>query len=130
MIKETQIWVTFRRKGIHYYPQAATDPTLSDVSYLGAKHRHLFWFKVGIEVFHEDRDIEFHQFLNWLEALYDNSILELDYKSCEMISDDLAREINKKYPDRNVWIDVSEDGEVGSTSAYKFKTNVMSIKAA
>lgn len=121
MNKTTNIWVTFRKKGLHRYPAAATDPNLSDVSYLGYEHRHLFWFKVGIEVFHDDRDIEFHQFLNWLETLYDTSILTLDYRSCEMISDELAKLINEKYPNRNVIIDVSEDGEVGSTSEYFFR---------
>jgi hypothetical protein len=116
--KETAIWVTFRRKGLHRYPDAGMLPELADVKYLGNEHRHLFWFKVGIQVFHDNRDIEFHQFLNWLESLYDQEILNLDYKSCEMISDDLARKICEKYPGRNITIDISEDGEVGAETKY------------
>ena len=58
------IWVTFRKEGIHKYPAALTDPSLAtgdeyDVSFLGYPHRHIFHFKVGITVTHNDRDIEF-----------------------------------------------------------------------
>ena len=90
---ERKIWVTFRKEGIHKYPAAATDPLLAtndeyDVSFLGYPHRHIFHFRVWIDVFHNDRDIEFIQFKRWLENLYKDSVLTLDYKSCEMIADD------------------------------------------
>ena len=62
------IWVTFQREGVHCYPAASTDPKLQDVSFLGFLHRHIFHFKVAIEVEHNDRDIEFIQFKRWLEA--------------------------------------------------------------
>jgi hypothetical protein len=35
-----------------------------------------------------------------------------------MMSDDLYDIINKKYPGREVWIEVSEDGENGSFIKY------------
>jgi hypothetical protein len=118
------IWVTFRKEGIHKYPAALTDPKLAtggedDVSFLGYPHRHIFHFRVAIEVFHDDRDIEFIQFKRWLEKLYDQKTLQLDYKSCEMISDDLYIAITKKYPSRRIEIDVSEDGENGSHAVYE-----------
>ena len=118
-----RIWVTFKREGIHKYPAALTDPNLAtgdeyDVSFLGYPHRHVFHFKVAIDVFHDDRDIEFIQFKRWLESLYGNGTLQLDYKSCEMISDDLADVISNKYPGRAIEIEVSEDGENGSTAFY------------
>ena len=91
-----KIWVSFQKEGIHCYPAAATDPALAtgdeyDVSFLGTPHRHIFHFRVSIDVFHNDRDIEFIQFKRWLISLYNgqNSVLELNYKSCEMIADDL-----------------------------------------
>ncbi len=120
------IWVTFRKEGVHLYPAAATDPRLKtgdwdDVSFLGVAHRHIFHFKVRIEVFHDDRDIEFIQFKRWLEKLYNEDILELNHKSCEMISDDLYDEISTRYPGRMVEIEVSEDGENGSTVLYPAK---------
>jgi len=117
------IWVTFRKEGIHMYPAAATDPKLKtgdeyDVSFLGTPHRHIFHFKVYIEVFHDDRDIEFIQFKRWLEKLYNTNTLQLNYKSCEMISEDLHAEITARYPNREIWIEVSEDGENGSFIKY------------
>ncbi len=119
------IWVTFRKEGIHKYPAALTDSNLAtgdkyDVSFLGHPHRHIFHFRVWIGVNHNDRDIEFIQFKRWLEELYngDQAVLQLDYKSCEMMSDDLYDIISKKYPNREVWIEVSEDGENGSFIKY------------
>lgn len=114
------IWVTFQRPGIHLYPQAAHDENLQDVKYLGYPHRHLFKFQVSIEVHHDDREIEFHQFLNFLESQIDSGTLELNNKSCEMIADDFFEVISQKYnrKARHVIIDVSEDGECGAKCAY------------
>ena len=119
------IWVTFRKEGIHKYPAALDDPKLAtgdeyDVSFLGYPHRHIFHFRVWISVTHNDRDIEFIQFKRWLESLYsrEENCLRLDYKSCEMMSDDLYDRIALKYPGREVWIEVSEDGENGSFIKY------------
>jgi hypothetical protein len=120
------IWVTFKKEGIHKYPAALEDPNLAtgdeyDVSFLGYPHRHIFHFKVWIDVFHNDRDIEFIQFKRWLEKLYSEGTLQLDYKSCEMMSDDLFETISERYPERSVWIEVSEDGENGSFIRYDYK---------
>lgn len=115
----TMIWVTFRREGIHFYPGATDNPDLRDVNFLGHPHRHIFHFKIWIEVFHDDRDIEFIQFKRWVEGLYLEKTLELDHKSCEMMSDDLNDTITGRYPGRKVWIEVSEDGENGSFTKYK-----------
>jgi hypothetical protein len=117
------IWVTFRKEGMHKYPAALTDPALAtgdeyDVSFLGYPHRHIFHFKVWIGVTHDDRDIEFIQFKRWLEKLYSEGTLQLDYKSCEMMSGDLYDTISNKYPGREIWIEVSEDGENGSFIKY------------
>lgn len=120
---DRMIWTTFQKEGIHLYPAAKDDPKLAtgdqyDVSFLGFPHRHLFKFKVWIEVFHDDRDLEFIQFQRWLNNLYKDEILELNHKSCEMVSDDLNAAITERYPNRDVWIEVSEDGENGSFSKY------------
>ncbi len=120
---ERSIWVTFRKEGIHLYPAAKDDPALAtgdwdDVSFLGVAHRHIFHFKVRIQVKHNDRDIEFIQFKRWLERLYDDSVIELNHKSCEMIADDLYEQISTKYPGRFVEIEVAEDGENGCSIFY------------
>ena len=130
---ERKIWVTFRKEGIHCYPAAATDPALAtgdqyDVSFLGSPHRHIFHFRVWIDVLHNDRDIEFIQFKRWLENLYKDGILQLDHKSCEMMADDLYAEIAGRYPDRAVWIEVAEDGENGALIKYELSRPSLSIK--
>jgi hypothetical protein len=115
-----QIWVTFQKEGIHKYPAALEEPKLQDVSFLGYPHRHIFHFRVSIDVWHNDRDIEFIQFKRYLEALYsgEQNCLSLDYKSCEMIADDLYLRIADRYPNRNVIINVSEDNENGCEIHY------------
>jgi hypothetical protein len=119
------IWVTFQKEGIHCYPAAAKDPNLAtgdqyDVSFLANPHRHIFHFRVWLSVTHNDRDVEFIQFKRWLEQLYSSTqgVLSLDHKSCEMMSDELYDTISQKYPGREVWIEVSEDGENGSFIQY------------
>jgi len=123
------IFVRFQKEGIHKYPAAATDPALAtgdeyDVSFLATPHRHIFHFDVAIEVFHNDRDIEFIQFKRWLENQYSQNILQLDYKSCEMISDDLYEVIATRYPDRSIAIQVSEDNENGAHIVYNTTTTL------
>ena len=123
------IFVRFQKEGIHKYPAAATDPNLAtgdeyDVSFLATPHRHIFHFDVAIEVFHNDRDIEFIQFKRWLENQYSQNILQLDYKSCEMISDDLYEVIATRYPNRGIAIQVSEDNENGAHIVYNTTTNL------
>ena len=136
---ERKIWVHFRKEGIHKYPAAATDPNLAtgdeyDVSFLANPHRHIFHFRVWIDVFHNDRDIEFIQFKRWLENLYTshrsgaNSVLALDFKSCEMIADDLYIQIAARYPERAVWIEVAEDGENGCLIKYELTRPNLPIK--
>jgi len=129
---QRRIWVTFQKEGIHCYPAAATDPTLAtgdeyDVSFLSAPHRHIFHFRVWIDVFHDDRDIEFIQFKRWLEKLYREGTVQLDYKSCEMMSDDLYLQIAARYPGRAVWIEVSEDGENGALIKYEIHRTSINI---
>lgn len=128
---DRKIWVAFQKEGVHCYPAADTDPKLKtgdeyDVSFLAYPHRHIFHFRVAIDVFHNDREIEFIQFKRWLENLYagDISTLKLDYKSCEMIADDLYLQIAARYPDRAVEIEVSEDGENGCSIRYGLKASV------
>jgi hypothetical protein len=130
---ERKIWITFRKEGIHKYPAAATDPLLAtgdqyDVSFLASPHRHIFHFRVWIDVFHNDRDIEFIQFKRWLENLYKDSVLTLDYKSCEMLADDIYIKIAERYPNRAVWIEVAEDGENGCLIKYELSRPNLSIK--
>jgi len=111
--KQKFIWVTFQKEGIHKYPDAP-----EGVEFLKYPHRHIFHFRVELEVFHDDRDVEFILLKRELEGLYNEGTLHLDYKSCEMMADDLYTYINVNYPDRDVIIEVSEDGENGTRAYY------------
>jgi hypothetical protein len=62
-----------------------------------------------------------------MENMYADGTMKLDYKSCEMISDDLYVAITKRYPGRKIEIDVSEDGENGSHAVYDTPAPVSGI---
>jgi len=107
------IWVTFQLPGIHCYPDAP-----DAVAYLRSPHRHLFHFKVSVEVTHDNRDIEFHLLLNTLRGLYADGTLQLDHKSCETIARELLARVVNMYPNRAIAVAVSEDGECGAEITY------------
>ena len=112
---KTYIYVTFQKEGIHRYPEAVNIP---GVEFLANDHRHMFHFKVHLEVKHDNRDIEFILFKRELEALYNESVLELDYKSCEMMAEDLIDYISSRFEGRDIIVEVSEDGENGAIVEY------------
>jgi len=108
------IWITFQKTGIHCYPDAAINPKLADVSFLGFEHRHLFKFKVMVEVAHNDRDLEFLTELLYMESLYERGVLVFNHKSCEMLAEELLLILSKRYEGkRDLSVEVSEDGENG-----------------
>lgn len=113
MKEQKFIFVTFQKEGIHKYPDAP-----DEVAFLRNEHRHMFHFRVELEVFHNDRDVEFIMLKRELEGLYSDSILELDYKSCEMMADDLRNYLVETYEGRDMVITVSEDGENGAICRY------------
>ena len=121
---KSYIWVTFRKEGIHMYPAAATDPKLAtgdwlDVSFLGTPHRHIFHFKVEMEVFHDNRDVEFIQAKRIMERWYSDGTLQLDHKSCEMMARELNAKCLEQWPSRCYTIEVSEDGENGCRLVFE-----------
>lgn len=102
------------KEGVHRYPAAETDPSLEDVAYLANEHFHYFYITVKIEVFHNDRCIEFQQFRRFIDNAFRDGMLSLDYRSCEMIAEDLSIHIAGKYPNRDMVIKVSEDNINGA----------------
>ena len=117
------IWTTNEIEGFHFWKSAP-----KEVGFLKNVHRHIFKFKVRISVFHNDREIEFFifkRFVNdcigfiWIEHGL-NLWNKCDEMSCEMISDELAKMINRKYQKRNIVIEVSEDGENGCRCEYEY----------
>lgn len=116
MLPTNRIWVTFKVPGIHCYPDAP-----EDVAYLRSPHRHLFHFKAAIQVFHDEREIEFHQFLRFCKSHY-ASEEDCSNQSCETLARTLVERIRAQYPMlgtepyliRAIAVEVSEDGECGA----------------
>lgn len=114
VIKMTNyIWITTQKEMFHCYPKAP-----EEVKFLRNEHRHLFKFKIYLEVYGDNRDVEFIMFKREVEDIINNMFTNLKEKSCEMISNYLHGEIFKLYPDRDMLIEVSEDGENGSMYHY------------
>lgn len=123
-MKQTFVYTQFVKEGYHLFPEAASDPRYKtgdkmDVSHLGARHFHYFYFKVWVGVNHSNRDIEFIQLRRWLESLYAGEALEIDHRSCEMLADELLEVIKDKYPGVPIRIDVSEDNINGALVEYQ-----------
>lgn len=117
------VYTTFAKEGYHCFPAAGSDPQFAtgddmDVSHLANKHFHYFYFKVWVEVNHMDRDIEFIQLRRWLENLYSEKTLQLNYKSCEMLANDLYEKLHTKYPHSEIRIDISEENINGAYIEY------------
>lgn len=123
MKKKSFVYCSFQKEGYHFYPGADTNPGTAtndkfDVSHLGFRHMHYFFFKVWVEVFHDNRDIEFIQMRRWIEELYDSGYLSMDNQSCEMMSDALAIQLRCRYPNSEIRIDISEENINGSYTEY------------
>jgi len=107
------IWITTQKEMLHMYPEAP-----EGVEFLKNLHRHMFHFKIYLEIKHTARDVEFIQFKLYINQLIDKMDKNLKNKSCEMISNYLADKIKEDYSKRDIKIEVSEDGENGSEYYY------------
>ena len=114
-VSRKTIFVTFQKEGIHRWPDA---DQFEGIEFLAHPHSHMFHFRVELQVFHDDRDVEFILFKRELEKLYSDDVMEIDHKSCEMLGEELAAYIMNHYPGRAVWVEVSEDGENGASIYY------------
>lgn len=104
----TRIFVTWTAAGYHSWPDSP------DRAYLRDTHRHLFNFRVELDVKHADREVEFHDVLDLCRNL---TPADKDYgeASCEQIASWIASEVERVVgAGRHVVVQVSEDGECGT----------------
>ena len=108
------IYITDTMEFIHQYKDAP-----EEVAYLRNLHRHLLHIKVAIEVFSDDREIEFIMFKHAVHNyLYDECYGS--NCSCETISKMLLCFIQNHYGNgRDINIQISEDGETGCELIYR-----------
>ena len=100
------IAVRFTAEGWHHWPGAS-----GVREYLGAKHRHLFHVEARIPVGHDDREVEFHDLLDYARKEFGDG--DFGASSCEVLARNLAEKMARQYG-RACRVSVFEDGEVGS----------------
>ena len=88
----------------------------------------MFHFKVYLEVFHDDRDVEFILLKRELEGLYSKGLFNLNYMSCEMIAEELLAYLKEHYPGRDATVVVSEDNENGCELVYERTKPALSVQ--
>lgn len=105
-----KVFVTTQFEGVHRWKDAP-----NQVKFLRDYHRHMFNVLLEIEVFDEDRDIEFVLLKKQLNAFikedFENSYL--DY-SCETMAKRILLYMLNIYKNRAMLCSVSEDGENGA----------------
>lgn len=99
---------------VHYYKNAP-----EAVSYLRHPHRHVFYVEAEIEVFDDDRELEFIIVKRDLNCYLNSFIVGPD--SCEMLAKAIQQYLKKRWPapkslnrDRIVNVKVFEDNENGA----------------
>lgn len=102
------IFITTQKELIHKYPTAP-----NEVDYLKNRHRHIFYFRIWIEVFHDDRELEFIMFKHYVDSIIPKDGTDINSSSCEMLAEWLHNAIIKIYPKRKMRIEISEDNENG-----------------
>jgi hypothetical protein len=95
--------------GSHCWPTAPEGKHV----HLRNPHRHLFHVKLLIQQFHDDRDIEFLDFKDRLDAFLKTFPFFLGHKSCEMMATEIGKWA-KSDAERSVKVEVWEDGENGA----------------
>lgn len=103
----TQIFVRFQVEGWHKWPDATQGR-----AYLSSKHRHLFHIKASCAVTHDNREIEFHDLMDFCKAEFGQG--DFGAMSCETLAKRLATACCEQFH-RRFTVTVSEDGECGAT---------------
>ena len=110
----TTIFVTTQFEGIHCYPEAP-----DEVSFLRSPHRHMFHVRATLQVFHDDRELEFILVKRALNQFLKGDALQ--HRSCEMIAREILNFLQAKYGVRSYSVEVSEDGENGATITHNVR---------
>jgi hypothetical protein len=106
--------VQFDVVGFHCWPEA---PAHRD--YLSTTHRHRFYFRVAVDVFHADRELEFHDLLDFCKAHVPAAESDWGRDSCEEAATKLGVAIRNKYgAARAVTVSCFEDNEVGAECIF------------
>lgn len=106
-------------EGIHFYKGAP-----DEVVYLKHAHRHTFGVQVELQVYDDDREIEFimlkHSVNRWLNQRCVDGVWPMGNMSCEMVAKALADAIARDFgidftKPRKFSVTIDEDGENGAS---------------
>lgn len=105
------IGVEVRLQGWHSWPDAHDQR-----AYLASLHRHMFHVRADVQVFHDDREVEFHDLRDVIATWWGDEASQTDRGSCEHIARDL-HDFLAAYvgTDRYITVSVGEDGEAWAT---------------
>lgn len=87
------------------------------VAFLRNLHRHIFKCQLTLDVLHDDRELEFFIVRNRIlkEINIDAYMKDSEHKlSCEAIAKIFLSHIETWYPNRDIKLEVFEDGENGA----------------
>ena len=104
-----RIFVTWTEVGFHAWPAAS-----GQRGYLARRHRHVFHYRAELDVFHDGRELEFHDLLDACRAMTPPNT-EWNDRSCEAIARVVLAELEHLWPGRHPEVTVAEDGECGAT---------------
>jgi len=110
-IKYARILGSFEAK--HCWPDAP-----AEVDFLKNLHRHLFQVEILLEVFHNDRELEYYMIKKQLNLFLDSFMPRTKTTSCEDFADFIHSFLFKKYGKRSMRIKVLEDGLEGAVCCY------------
>lgn len=99
--------VRFTVEGWHCWPNAHEKR-----AYLRYKHRHLFHVEVRLQVFHDEREVEYHDLLDFCKEHFLGGDRGAD--SCETMARGLAQKLTASFPGRLVEVSCLEDNEAGA----------------
>lgn len=111
------IFVQTSFEGVHCYPSAP-----EGVKFLTSPHRHMFGVRLEVEVYHDDREIEFvllkRSVNHWIESEKDEfGTWQMGAMSCEQVAQWLVDNVRQELPrgnERYIKVAVDEDGENGA----------------
>ena len=95
-------------------------PTAPDHrKYLRAPHPHTFMFRLEIQVFEADREIEFHDVIGWLGDIIRLNFHLFENASCETMAKKVLKWVQTKYGLHRMYdIEVWEDDTCGGKVKY------------
>ena len=106
----TAILVNQEHEFIHCWPEAP-----EEVSFLRNPHRHILHIKLQLQVFHNDRDLEFIMVKRSLDKYLEETLPTLELRtSCEDVAKLVWMWAKDTYGrERYCTVEVMEDGENG-----------------